>query len=1124
MQPRGNFDCHNAVQIKIMRQSLLFLSLVFGSQILVTNNLYAQVKKKASPSPNRAVKKAPVKAPAAKPTVVKPTVAPVVPLAPTFLDDEAEESFNLSFLLKKSSTIQSLVFDYQDEKNYYLLEIDGTQPKTTTAKFWIVQNGKKKILSSAPVVLAAQNNFVLQRRPWSMQLIARDKVSLRAFDATWTEGQIGHAGSGFSEFRVQPTEKVRFDDDFTRAGQSSDNDWKTHSGKWLLSASSEHVNSRNANMSSNPFAFEVNSPQGEALATGGRWFWDSYDARVAVRPFSNGEIGIAAYVKDAKNYLAFKWNSNNSSAARRIVLVSNGVETVLASGKGAYLPRQWYEIGLRLSPGYVEALMDGVPVLRAATEALGQGGVGLWAKNIENAAFDDIKVRSYDFLRPQFVQNGSWQIQSGAWKFAGPQTNIAGEGIVTIGPKQNQNYRALITMPLNGTGLVTGWQDSKNYSLFRVVGGNAQIVRIENGQSSILSNSAYKISTNQDGTARFLLETTNGVLTVSQNDQIIAQSAGAELTNGKFGLFSKSVKPVTFKDPVLFFPPPPEPFKVAEKMENDPYMVGWASASGEWPVTPTRGGLEFWNAGEHFGDVTLSFPWRKTWLGAFEVALRAKRGEFKSGLVLRGKQSENGENVDWQLLQGDNVLAKNSVKLTELPYLETVEGAKLQVALKGAGLVLSSENGPILSYLGLDKFTGTGLGVRSQGFRISNERLQASTTNRDDYTFTGAPTDFYSTSGQWSIFSRWPCYGDWSFFGGDGQNPVLWSKKQYSGDVVAEYYAHPQMILPKEPGYSHPGDLNVTIGGDGKNPASGYSFIVAGWDNTKSALYRGNELVAESSSPSAYFDNTINHAMSWHRRWIYIRAEVKNAVKDGKTGAMITLSIDNKKLLEWFDEQPLESWKNGGRVAFWTVDSTMMIARAKIEAQNMGLKSIPADLVETRNAAKPIKSIPSAQGTGLFNITDEKDFSAIITPKGSNWSVRNSMSGGTFSVGINAPATPVTLNSQFTFDAALAKDVKIDLYTKVDGTWYTFELSGAQRNDPFAPTIGKATVSATSQPNWKTYRFSIGEGLAKELPSQKSWNIEEVRLGAMQGNAYRWIGFDGNNFGDGYEIGNIQWQ
>ena len=214
-----------------------------------------------------------------------------------------------------------------------------------------------------------------------MQLVVGNDIALRSFDASFSAGKISEAPASWGDLRVQPLEPVRFDDDFTRADKKGDDLWKT-TGKWELSASSEHISDRNASMSSNPFAFQVTSPGAESIATTGRWFWDSYDARVAVRPGAAGQVGIAAYVKDTKNYLAFRWSSEEGDNARQLVRVTDGKTTVLASGKGAFLPKQWYKIGIRTSPGYIEAIIDGVPVLRAANEALGQGGVGLLAGDI----------------------------------------------------------------------------------------------------------------------------------------------------------------------------------------------------------------------------------------------------------------------------------------------------------------------------------------------------------------------------------------------------------------------------------------------------------------------------------------------------------------------------------------------------------------------------------------------------------------------------------------------------------------------------------------------------------------------------------------------------------------------
>jgi hypothetical protein len=290
---------------------------------------------------------------------------------PVFLEDEAETSTNVSFGLPAPDAKKlSLVFDWQNERNFYALEADA---KTVT--FSITQNGQKRALASSTVKWAAKNAVVLQRRPWLMQLVVNDIVVLRAFDPTWPSGKIGTLSSTWNpiEPRVQPLETVRFDDDFTRAGQEGDAAWKTERGKWTLSASSESISAKNASMSSNPFAYEVEASTNPSLVTGGRRFWDSYDARASVKPEARGEIGLAAYVKDAQNYLAFRWSSEPGAKSRTLVRVQNGRETVLASAPGAWLPRQWYRLGMRVSPGYVEAIVDGVPILRAKNEFLGPG-------------------------------------------------------------------------------------------------------------------------------------------------------------------------------------------------------------------------------------------------------------------------------------------------------------------------------------------------------------------------------------------------------------------------------------------------------------------------------------------------------------------------------------------------------------------------------------------------------------------------------------------------------------------------------------------------------------------------------------------------------------------------------
>jgi hypothetical protein len=1015
--------------------------------------------------------------------------------APQFLDDEAESSCNVSFALQKGGAGQfALSFDQQNPKNGYILKATPTG-----ASFNLLKNGVNRVLSSAPIAWQTNNSVTLQRRAWSMRLLVNDRVVLTAYDASFNAGKIGAEMTGWSwkDARVQPVEAIRFDDDFTRAGREGDDSWNISTGKWNLSASSSNVNARNANMSSNPFAFEANAPTGLAIATTGRKFWDSYDARVAVRPGSKGVVGIAAYAQDSKNYYGFLWDGKEGAASRRLVLVQNGVTTTLASAPGAFLSRQWYEIGLRTSPGYVEALIDGVPVLRARNDSLGQGGIGLIAQNLEVAAFDDVRVRSYDFYRQNLsANNGAWNSR-GAFRLTG---KADWDGYRLISP--------LKMLPNGSLGLVTGFKDEKNYAIFRAAAptssapfkGRAQLVRFQNGVPQILTDHPFPSELLRN--PRLTLSAQSGAVTVTMGDKIVAQAAQPELTKGLTGVWNAAA----FGDEtVLYFPPTPDPPKVAERMEDDAYMVGWASPTGEWPPTATDAGLEFWNTGEFFGDASLQFPWRPSYKGTFEIALRATRGKFNSGYILRGKSSDDRKSVTWNLWRGEKKMGEALIALKN-PEETSEEGIPFKVALQGDGLLLFADGVPVLSVLDPNPPTGNTIAVRSQGFRVRAERLRAQSVNRDDYTFSGAPTDFYAPQGHWSIFSRWPCYGDWSFFGGTGLDPVLWSKRTYGGDIVAEMYAHPQMILPKEPGYTHPGDLNLTLCGDGKNPASGYSFVVAGWDNTRSRLMRGSKMLAENLGDEAFFHETINHNTRWHRKWFYIRAEARRAVKDGKTGVQLTLTLDDSPILTAFDPNPLPNWDKGGRVAIWTVDSTMMVARAKIEAQKLGLKSLPTGMFD----AAPARVAVNSQAPKPVVVGD--DLSALVTAEKGGWKIQNPASGGAFEVQLNDKALSVTPQSRLEINAQIPTGVKIDAYLLMGGVRTAIELTGAQKPDAVAPQLGAMTRAGTK------WTFDIGAALAKEFPGQKNWKIDELTLGARHGDAYRWLGFDGNALGASYNF------
>ncbi len=1076
--------------------------------------------------------------------------------APQFLEDEAEENVNISFALQSAPAGNfSVVFDYQDATNFYALDC---APGSIT--FRSVQSGHSHRLANASLNWKPSSQVTIQRRPWLMQVIVDGIVALTAYDVTLTDGKIGQVATGgwkWATPRVQPVEaELYFNDDFTRE-EGKTGEWKNASGDWKLTTSSDNINTGNQAMSANPFSYEAIASATPSFTYTGRAFWDSYHAQVSVRPQTQGTVGVAVYVQDPNNYLAFLWSSEEGPSARQLVKVSNGQSRVLSNARGAFLPRQWYRVGVRTSPGIVETFIDGAPVFRVNDDSFGQGGIGLYAHQTA-VNFDDVRVRSYPFFRQDFngPTGGAWTPQGGFWR--------AADGILSAAPKPGEGgaTRMLLAgsdgwsnyeMTASGKpgdagscGLVVGYRDEKNYSVLRWAGsksslpfkGRAQLLRYANGSARILGDVPAPMA-DAAGFLRIKLRFRSGAITAfvqtENGSEMLAQTADETLQSGRVGLWVQGTAAVSFREVVMFLPPEPDAPKVAAKMESDALMVGWASPAGEWPPRKVGNDLQFWNTGEFFGDLQAEYLWRPAYIGAHAVewALRAKSESFDSGYVLR---AEGKDTLKLILSRGSEQLRTAQVDLKTLEASEE-NPAKIQIELEGKAILVSVGGVPTLSFLpeaGTTAPSGTRLaarGVPNGGqFILAVKDLRAVSANRDDYTFNEAPTDWYAPSGNWNIFSRWPCYSDWSFFGGKGLNPVLWSKREYSGDIVVEMYVHPQMNLPKDMGYSHPGDLNVTLAGDGKTAASGYSFVLAGWSNTRSAILKNSQIIAENRSDKAIFYNATNQNSGFHRRWFYVRAEARRAVQDGKNGVRLKFFVDENLMGEYFDATPLETFEHG-RVAFWTVDGAMMIARAKIENETPGAASLPAGLPDAARSATP----SDMSGERLYARPLKHDgqptalVETVADAGNGTFKVTNPTGGGQFGVTLHRPAGDdawrIDANARYDMEMLLPNEAKVDLYFTIDGVRHVVEVSGEQRPEASAKSLGHALQTPGVLENgrsWRHVSFALGQALKTMYPQSQNWAVQKVEIGALHGDEYRWQGFSGNPLGASYHVRNAR--
>ena len=289
-----------------------------------------------------------------------------------------------------------VAFDYQDAGNHRyatfslgrvaLMEVTGGQSKELAVSDQFQPKGAVKA--------------TIQRRTDGVRVVADGMMLLTARLPAPPGGKVG-AGSPGGHIRcqeglLQPIGPVYFTDDFTRGAQEMAQ-WQTPSGVW----ENTEVKAPGADpvRSANPFSLRCNAPQG-GLATAGYWFWDVYRAQVSVKPIAAEAVGLCAYVQDATNYLLFRWKAGEAqaAAAKQLVLVRNGRERVLAEAPGGFAPGQWYRLAVEVGEGVAACSIDRDPVLRADTNAFGQGAVGLWTQG-EAVTFDDVQVISPQ-LRP----------------------------------------------------------------------------------------------------------------------------------------------------------------------------------------------------------------------------------------------------------------------------------------------------------------------------------------------------------------------------------------------------------------------------------------------------------------------------------------------------------------------------------------------------------------------------------------------------------------------------------------------------------------------------------------------------------------------------------------------------
>ncbi|MBI3923871.1 MAG: hypothetical protein HY318_20785 [Armatimonadetes bacterium] len=1041
--------------------------------------------------------------------------------------------------LRGGGASATVLFNCKDDANYLSVEFLPGQCELTKT-----ENGKSVTLASAKVIAPGEGSipFTIKRRVWRITLICNGETVARGYDDDLSGGAAGWRvtnGASLDGLRIQERAPVYFADDFTR-GSGESSQWDVLAGKGQVAeiAVGNHAGAVGRH-SSNAFSWVVQA-QPSALCSTGYWYWDDYAVDVCVKPEAEtgaasqkGALGIVASLQDPKNYFLFRWTAAGEGRSelgrREIVRVEGGKSTTLVSQVGGYQPDQWYRLRFAVRDGTLSGYIDGQQVCSIRDDAFGQGKVGLYAENVSRATFDDVRVVATDGFREDFdlAEPGKWDDFGGPWQTQTSthcrRTTQPGEGITVTGrPDWNDYVFAAEVKPERAeqVGLAFAYHDSKQYSIFVLptsASGKAQIVRVSEGKRSVVAESANPCSAGKG--SRLKVDVNKGRVKAFVNDQLVVATVVPGSLAGRLGFYAKGDGGARFNTTVVWcrLEETTKP-RVEEQFTKEDTMAGWASASGSW-----RSGSDqtAWHLGEFYGDpkVSLEVPF-DVWKINGSLVINGDGVTAESGYQLLAKVAADGQST-LELKRRGATVANGSGKL-----LVESDEQRLQLWREGDFVAGTLGSAVAVSFRDPDPLTGTKVGAKSLEGQPPLAGLDATGSNMVDCTFSGPPTEWWSTRGVWDVAQRWPCDNRWSFFGGlQSESPMLWTKQSFRGDMTVEAWLAPYMDNIDDPvvGYRHPSDLNVSVCGNGRDVSSGYSFMFAAANNTVSRIMRKDQIVSQNDQVKMI--NPARTNLAFQRHWFYLRIE--------KRGNRFRFFVDDQPAGEYTDPNPLPA----GQVALWTWRNGLMVARARVCFEKGGtpsalsvLKTTPSPFAAAQwkiNESSPVSlSCDFEQGSDAWT-TEPTEESPILTTDGSTHShgsrslrVLNKVSGGDMTVWSGVKQFSAVKFPALQFDYRAETGVKMNLYMRVNQRWLVVGFTASDL--PGEGVISLGSISGISADDrWHTARFDLLPALKKVFPNDTTLTVENLCLASPRVEYLR-SGFGGNYWGSKYHIDNFR--
>jgi hypothetical protein len=832
-----------------------------------------------------------------------------------------EDGFDVKMDPLKTDGLQ-VVINYADPENYYLLEF--TETEVVLKK---IESGLVLHLTSGP--LSKSGKILLRKRGSRIELFQGNERRLQFYDSTFRGGKIGFAGDLKSSFksrpRMQQVGKIFFTDDFMR-GEGEAGEWNILSGTWKVRTI------RNPLRSANAFKYVVQAQDQEARALTGYWFWDNYRVEASMAPSGTDACGLLLAWQDESNFLKLSWTGNKGSkkGKLRLLQISAGKERTLLTWGLGYDPEQWNRLAAVLDGDRVRIEIDGNVVGETELKDSRGGKAGLFTSSKDKTFFDDVAVQSIEDVRSDFsgMNLGRWQLLGGKWNARGGNCRASADrpALAVLGKNEWYGYRVNVEARGSGTqGVVAYYQDSGNYYLLAVEGGKVQLVRVKDGERSVLAYAKLKRYQSLG------LSIDDGVLNGFANSSLVLQAVDTTFETGKAGILMEGGAAKFREFRINFFSKERKPLRPRHQVFlYELSMSAWASAEGDWVASPKVAGKPeaWWHRVDMADNIDVRVP-VPSFPGKDEKGAAAP-----STLGVQLKSAQQQDNFELLLVSQPAIklqLLRDGVVAAEHP-LEKETASSLRLRRAGR-IILGYLNGKQIFTERLKEAPGIcQLGLSSLGVVPEKARIRIYAEGVHAEWFEKAPTDWVIGDGQWQVSNRWQCDPRWSFFSGkmleDDKGVAIWSKRDLPEDFAIECTIGQKMANERGSYLNYARDYNITLCTDGQDLRSGYSFIFGGWMNKRTAIVRKSKVVAETANP-------VINANALHRKW-YI-------LKITKRGSEFSYSVDGQPVLSFNDPQVLK----GRRFAIWSHDNSLMVARVRISAAGDPRNALPQGPIAT---------------------------------------------------------------------------------------------------------------------------------------------------------------------------------